>query len=63
VDKFADIFRQSDIKSVTVVVMEVPCCHGMPLIVKAGMEEAGKKIPLEVVTLSVRGKIINREKI
>ncbi len=61
-EKFRDIFSQSDIKSVTVVVMEVPCCHGMPRIVQAGMDEAGKNIPLEVVTISVQGKIISREK-
>lgn len=59
-DKFAEIFRRSDIKHITVVVMEVPCCHGLPLIVKEGMEIAGKKVPLEIVTLSIRGEIIKR---
>jgi len=45
VQKFADIFKTADIKSVTVVVMEVPCCQGLPFIVEKGMEMAGQKHP------------------
>jgi ferredoxin len=58
VDKFTDIFKTAGIKSVTVVVMEVPCCSGMPMIVKKGMEAANKKIPLKEVVLSLQGKIL-----
>jgi ferredoxin len=58
VDKFADIFKTADIKSVTVVVMEVPCCSGMPVIIKKGMEAAHKKIPMKEIVLSLRGKIL-----
>ena len=60
VNKFADIFRTAGIKSVTTVVMEVPCCSGLPLIVKKGMEMADKVIPLKEVMLSTRGKILKR---
>ncbi|HOO89733.1 MAG TPA: 4Fe-4S dicluster domain-containing protein [Syntrophales bacterium] len=56
--KFADIFRTANIKSVTTVVMEVPCCSGLPMIVKKGMESAGKEIPMEEVVLSTRGTIL-----
>jgi len=59
VQKFADIFRTAEIKSITVVVMEVPCCQGLPLIVKKGMEVAGKKIPLAQVIISTRGEVIS----
>ena len=58
VSKFADIFRTAGIKSVTTVVMEVPCCSGMPTIVKKGMEAANKKIPMKEIVLSLRGKIL-----
>ena len=58
VKKFADIFQTAEIKSVTVVVMEVPCCSGMPMIVKKAMEIANKNIPIEEITLSLRGKIL-----
>ncbi|MDI6741460.1 MAG: 4Fe-4S dicluster domain-containing protein [Smithella sp.] len=58
VQKFADIFKTAGIKSVTVAVMEVPCCSGMPMIVKKGMEAADKKIPMKEIVLSLRGKIL-----
>ena len=56
VNKFAAIFKTAAIKSVTVVVMEVPCCQGLPVIVRKGMALAGKKIPIEVVVISARGE-------
>lgn len=61
INRFADIFKIAGIKSVTTVVMEVPCCSGLPMIVKKGMEAAGKEIPMEKVVLSTRGEIIKRE--
>ncbi|MCC6346369.1 MAG: 4Fe-4S binding protein [Nitrospirales bacterium] len=59
--KFADIFRTADIKSVTVAIMEVPCCSKLPLIVERGMAVSGKKIPVEVVVISTRGELLNRQ--
>lgn len=61
--KFADIFRIADIKSVTVVVMDVPCCQGLPGIVEEGMASAGKTFPVEKVIISSRGEIVGREKL
>lgn len=58
VQKFADIFKTAGIKSVTVAVMEVPCCSAMPMIVRKGMEAAGKNVPIKDVVLSVRGKVL-----
>ncbi len=60
IDKFAQIFKQSGIRSITSVVMEVPCCASLPVIVRNGMEVAGAKIPMEEVVVSVRGKIMNK---
>lgn len=62
IQKFADIFRTADIKSVTVVMMEVPCCQGLPWIVEKGMESAGRKIPVKRVIINSKGNILNREK-
>jgi Pyruvate/2-oxoacid:ferredoxin oxidoreductase delta subunit len=56
VNKFAAIFETAAIKSVTIVVMEVPCCQGLPVIVRKGMALAGKEIPIEVVVISARGE-------
>lgn len=58
VKKFAAIFATAAIRSVTVVVMEVPCCQGLPVIVGKGMAQAGKSVPIEVVTISVRGEML-----
>jgi ferredoxin len=61
VDKFAQIFHEADIKSITVLVMEVPCCQGLPGIIRKGMDRAGKRIPLEKVVISRNGEVLNRE--
>lgn len=63
VEKFAEIFSHASVKSVTVVIMEVPCCGGLPLIVKKGMELAGKDIPMERVVISSRGGVLKKEKL
>lgn len=57
-EKFRDIFAVSDIKSVTAVVMEVPCCRGLPVLVQRAAAAAGKHVPLETVTISRDGRIL-----
>ncbi len=63
IQKFTDIFSTAEIKSVVVVVMEVPCCQGLPIIVEKGMEMAGKRIPMEKVVISARGDVLGRERL
>ncbi len=63
IKKFAEIFSVAGIKSVTVLEMEVPCCSALPLIVKKGMEAAGKKVPMEEVVIGVRGTILERRQL
>ncbi len=60
VRKFAEIFETADIKTVTVAVMEVPCCQALPVIVKKGMELARKEIPMEKVVISTKGDVLAR---
>ena len=62
IDKFADIFQTAGIKRVTTMVMEVPCCSGLPMIVKKGMEKAGVKVPHQQVTISTRGQVLEDRK-
>ena len=57
VDRFADIFRTNDIRSVTVLTMEVPCCQGMPVIVRKALSLSGKDVPLEVKVITTRGDV------
>jgi len=61
VQRFADIFRSADVKSVTTVVMEVPCCQGLPAMVEKGMALAGKRVPLEKIVLSLQGAVLSRK--
>lgn len=63
IEKFAQICKQSGVKSITSVVMEVPCCSGLPIIVKKGMELSGVEIPMEEVVISTRGKILERRQV
>ena len=63
ISKFAEIFRTADIRSITAVVMEVPCCSGLPFIVKKAMEKADKKIPMEEVVIGTRGHILERKRV
>ena len=60
VEKFAAIFKTAAIKSVTTVVMEVPCCSGLPLIVRKGMEAAKKDLPSQEIFLGLQGKILKK---
>jgi len=60
IKRFADIFRESDIRSVTVLDMEVPCCSALPAIVNKGMQISGKKIPIEEIVISTRGDILRK---
>ncbi len=59
--KLTDTFRTADIKRITTVVMEVPCCSGLPMILEKAMEAAGKDIPMEEVVISTRGEILSRQ--
>jgi hypothetical protein len=54
--KLTEVFRQSDIKSVTVLHMEVPCCSGIVHLAQQAKAASGKDFPLKDVTITVRGE-------
>ena len=56
--KLTEILKNNDIQSVTVVRMEVPCCGGLEFAVRKAMQESGKILPCNIVTLSINGQII-----
>lgn len=56
-EKLAAIIQENDIKSVTVVRMEVPCCGGLENAVRTALESCKKLIPWQVVVISTDGKI------
>ena len=57
-EKLTEILHHNDIRSVTVVRMEVPCCGGLEQAVKKALQQSGKFLPWQVVTLSVEGEIL-----
>jgi hypothetical protein len=58
-DKLTEIIRDNDIKSVTIVRMEVPCCGGLQRAAENALRSSGKFIPWQVVTISRDGKILD----
>lgn len=57
-EKLTEIIKNNDIKSVTVVRMEVPCCGGIENAVKRALQNSGKFIPWQVYTIGIDGKIL-----
>ncbi len=58
VEKLAEIFRQSGIRRVTVLHMEVPCCTGLVRVAEAARRRSGVEVPLDHVTISIRGEVL-----
>ncbi len=58
-EKLTEIIRENDIKSVTIVRMEVPCCGGLENAAKTALQNSGKFIPWQVVTISTDGNILD----
>jgi NAD-dependent dihydropyrimidine dehydrogenase PreA subunit len=63
IEKFAAIFSTSGIKRLTTVVMEVPCCSGLPMMVLKGREKAGSQLPVDQVVVSTRGHILEQRQV
>ncbi len=57
VQKLSEVFRKSGVKSVTVAIMEVPCCGSMRGIVAEAMKQAGADIPVSEVVVGTQGEI------
>ena len=57
-EKLTAIIRDHDVRSVTIVRMEVPCCGGLQRAAENALKVSGKFIPWQVVTISRDGKIL-----
>ena len=58
-EKLTEILRQNEIKSLTIVRMEVPCCGGIETAARAALQASGKFIPWQVYTISTDGRILD----
>lgn len=56
-EKLTEILSLNDIRSITVLQMEVPCCSGMARLAEHAVAASGKQVPVEVVTISLAGDV------
>lgn len=56
-EKLAGLFKENNIKSITVIHMEVPCCFGLRQIVTEALRSSGKDIPLKEITIGIQGEV------
>ena len=57
IQKLTELFSKSDVKSITVLRMEVPCCGGIGMAAKQALAASGKDIPYKEVTIGIQGQI------
>jgi len=58
INKLAELFESNEIKSVTIVHMEVPCCFGIEKLVSAATKRSGKNLVIKEYTISLKGQIV-----
>ena len=63
VAKLTAILKENDIKEISIVNMEVPCCFGLVQIVRQALEASGKSLPVTICTLGTAGQVLQQQKI
>lgn len=63
VAKLTAILKENDIREITIVNMEVPCCFGLVQVVRQAMEAAGKTPPVTICTLGTAGQVLQQQKV
>ena len=61
VEKIRKMVDESKINTLTVIMMEVPCCRGLLQIAQAALQAAKRKVPLKAIIVSTRGDVISEE--
>jgi len=61
VDKIKSMIDDAEVNTITVMIMEVPCCAGLLNTVKEASEKAERKVPIKAVTVGIKGDIIGEE--
>ncbi|OGV39054.1 MAG: 4Fe-4S ferredoxin [Lentisphaerae bacterium GWF2_49_21] len=59
-EKLTSIIKDNNIKSVTAVRMEVPCCGGITMIAQRAVQESGKNIPFKTIVISIHGEVLDK---
>lgn len=61
IEKIVTMIDEANINTLTVMTMEVPCCHGLLLIAKKAAEKAQRKIPIKHIVVGIKGDILSEE--
>ncbi len=59
--KLIDLIEQSKVNTITVLIMEVPCCGGLLQLVQMAVQRSERKVPVKAVTVSIKGEILNEQ--
>jgi Pyruvate/2-oxoacid:ferredoxin oxidoreductase delta subunit len=63
VAKLTAILKENEVKEISIVNMEVPCCFGLVQIVRQALEASGKSLPVTICTLGTAGQVLQQQKI
>lgn len=61
VEKIKAMFDEAKINTLTVLIMQVPCCHGLTGLAARALEESGRKVPVRTVVTSLTGEVLQEE--
>lgn len=59
--KFMDLIEESKVNTITVLIMEVPCCGGLLQLVQMAVQRSVRKVPVKAVTVSIKGEILDEQ--
>jgi NAD-dependent dihydropyrimidine dehydrogenase PreA subunit len=59
--KFITLIDNAKVNTITVLIMEVPCCGGLLQLVEMAIARAGRKVPVKAITVSIKGEILEEE--
>ena len=59
--KFMDLIEESKVNTITVLIMEVPCCGGLLQLVQMAVQRSVRKVPIKAVTVSIKGEILDEQ--
>lgn len=61
IEKLTSMIDDAKVNTITVMMMEVPCCHGLMKLVQMALEKATRKVPVKAIVVSVSGEVLSEE--
>ncbi len=61
IQRFSEIIANCNLNSLTILIMEVPCCSSMNGIIQKAIERSGKTVPVEQITISTQGAVVEKK--